>query len=370
MGLVARHRRFWIVIMVALLAVPMLVQAARQPQAVSEDEARVLSAAPAFPQSFATWLGWPRAVDRYLGDHFGLRDEMVRVHGIVRYAIGVSMQSRVLLGALSTQPLVILGRDRQLFYKPDIEQANGRIMRSADIATFADRAAELQAQLRAINPRFVVAMPPNAATILRDRLPPWAADKPAISEYDAMMVALAQRGVTAVDLRPALLAADSISSLYRRTDTHWNRLGSLIAYNALVNALGRQEWTIDPRRVFRGFEPVPSGDLARMLAISAVLTDEDARIDLSADAPAPLKVLYIDTTYGGYVIETGRAGPTMAVIGDSFTQEWPRFFAVHSGRSLWIHHEFACRFRRAVLDRYRPDIVVLAPTERHMFCHN
>src|SRR5262249_9236628 len=251
-----------------------------------------------------------------------------------------------------------------------IEQATGRLMRTAAIASFAERAAHLQARLRTRNGQFLVAIPPNSATILRSRLPAWAAEKPAVSEYDAMMAALAQHGVAAVDLRPALQAANSVQPVYRRTDTHWNRLGALTAYNAVAEAVGRPQWTIDPRRVFRGFEPVAGGDLARLLAVSAVLVDEDARIDLSPYAPTPLKISIAEThsEIGGDLIETGRAGPTVLVLGDSFTQHfWQDYFSLHAARYVWVHHE-QCGFAPDVLDRYKPDIVILAPTERVMFC--
>jgi alginate O-acetyltransferase complex protein AlgJ len=361
MGLLARYRRFWVVAIVGVLTVPLLVHATRPVKLVSEEEARVLSPAPAWPQSFAAWRAWPREAGRYLADHFGLRDELVRLHGMVRYAVVLPIDLRV-----------IIGREQQLFLNGDgtIEQATGRLMRTAAIAAFAEGAAQLQARLRAMGARFVVAIPPNGTTILRARLPAWAAETPAVTEYDAMMAALAQRGVAAVDLRPALSAANSVWPVYRRTDTHWNRLGALVAYNAAVEALGLREWTIDPRRVFRGFEPVPGGDLARLLAVWAVLVDEDAKLDLSGYAPGPLKVSMLDTQFesGGDLIETGRAGPTVLVIGDSFTRHfWQDYIGLHAGRYLWIHHE-QCRFARDVFDRYRPDVVIFAPSERLMFC--
>jgi alginate O-acetyltransferase complex protein AlgJ len=361
MALIARYRRLWIIFIVCLLAVPALVEATRQPQVVSEGEARLLTPAPAFPQSFTAWRIWPRVVERYLGDHFGLRDELVQLHGMLRYAIVLPSDSRV-----------IIGRDQQLFLNGDgaIEQSTGALMRLAEIADFAERAAQLQARLRASNARFLVAIPPNSTTILRALLPAWAENKPAISEYDVVMAALAQRGVAAVDLRPALSEANSIWPVYRRTDTHWNKLGALVAYDAVVDALGRHDWTIDPRRVLRGFEAVPGGDLARLLAVSSVVVDEDARIDLSVYAPAPLKVSMIDTHFesGGDLIETGRDGPTVLVIGDSFTQGfWHDYFGLHASRYIWIHHE-GCRFARDIFVRFKPDIVIFAPTERLMFC--
>jgi alginate O-acetyltransferase complex protein AlgJ len=371
MGLLAHYRRPWIAIIVALLAVPMLVQAVRPPQRVSEDEARVLSPAPAFPDSFGRWRRWPPAVDRFLADHFGFRDQLMHVHGIIRYA----------LAAPSIGARVILGREEQLFYAGDaaFEQATGRVMRRAAIAAFADRAAQLQSLLKARHARFVVAIPPSAATILRARLPIWAADQPAMSEYDAMMAALAHRRVATVDLRPVLSTANSVWPVYRRTDMHWNRLGALIAYNAVVDALGQPDWKIDPRRVLRGFKQIPGGDLARLLAVSAVLVDEDATIDLSGYAPTQLTLskIAIRAESGrelvektGDLTETGRNGPTVLVVGDSFTRDlWRDFFALHAHRYLWIYHEH-CHFDRDVLDRYDPDIVILAPIEPYMFCRD
>jgi alginate O-acetyltransferase complex protein AlgJ len=360
-GLLARYRRYWFVIGLCLLAVPMMAQLAELREVVSEDEGRMLSPAPAWPRSPDQWRALPRDLDRFLADHFGLRPQLVRAHGALRYAI-----------VLPTDLRVIIGRDRWLFLNGDgtIEQATGRLLREPAIAKFADRAAELQKRLKARNARLLVAIPPNGSTINRSRLPAWAATKPAVTEYDLMMKALAARDVAAVDLRPALLAINSIHPVYRRTDTHWNRLGALVAYNSVVEVLGEADWTIDPGRVLRGFESVPGGDLARLLAVSDSVTDEDAVIDLSRYRPAALEISRIDTQAesGGDLIETGRAGPTVLVIGDSFTREfWQDYFSLHAGKYIWIHHEL-CGFAASVVESHAPDIVILAPAERQMFC--
>lgn len=359
MGLLARYRRFMGLALLALLAVPMAVQT-MQPAAVSsEGEARMLSATPTLPLALRDWLALPRQIDHFLADHFGLRTELVRAHGRLRYAVDLPSDLRVLIG-----------RDNWLFLNGDgtIEQATGKLLRETEIAKFADRAAALRARLVAKGAQFVVAIPPNGPTINRARLPAWAAEVPAVTEYDLMMRALRARGVVAVDLRPGLSAANAPT--YRRTDTHWNKLGALLAYNAVVDALRKPEWTIDPARVLRGFESVPGGDLARLLAISDHVTDEDARIDLSAYGPPapPATQIATQAESGGDLVETGRAGPTVVVVGDSFTRGfWQEYFALHAGRYVWMHHE-QCGFAMSVVEFYEPAIVVLAPTERQMFC--
>lgn len=362
MGLLARYRRPWFVIGLCLLTVPMMVQLAELREVVSESEGRTLSPAPALPHSLQQWRALPRELDRFLADHFGLRAQLIRTHGTLRYAIRLPADLRV-----------IIGRDRWLFLNGDgtIEQATGQLLREAAIAKFADHAADLQKRLRTKNTRLLVSIPPNSSTINRSRLPAWAAVKPAVSEYDLMMKALDARGVAAVDLRPPLLAANSVHPTYRRTDTHWNQLGALVAYGAVVEALHQPGWAIDPDRVLRGFKPVPGGDLARLLAVSDDVTDEDASIDLSAYNPPPApSISSIETQFesGGDLIDTGRAGPTVLVIGDSFTRVfWQDYFSLHAGKYIWMHHEL-CNFNINVVERYSPDIVILAPAERQMFC--
>lgn len=361
MALLARYRRPWGLVLLALLAVPMMIQA-MQPAAISsEGEARMLSAAPAWPHSPADWLALPRRLDRFLADHFGLRTELVRAHGRLRYAADLPSDLRV-----------IIGRDNWLFLNGDgtIEQATGKTLRRTSVTSFADRAMALRVHLAAKGADLIVAIPPNGATINRARLPAWAAETPAVTEYDLMMRALAERGVVAVDLRGPLTAANASSPTYRRTDSHWNKFGALVAYNAVMQAAHKPEWTIDPARVLRGFVRVEGGDLARLLAISDHVKDEDAVIDLAAYGSKAPPATAIATQFesGGDLVETGRAGATIVVIGDSFTRGyWQDYFATHAGRYVWMHHEL-CAFRWSVLDDHAPQLVILAPTERQMFC--
>ncbi|TMJ01352.1 MAG: hypothetical protein E6G97_15800 [Alphaproteobacteria bacterium] len=361
LGLLARYRRYWGILLLGAFATPMAMQMLQPVATSSDEEARMLSTAPAWPGSLEELRALPRRLDRFLADHFGLRAELVRAHGRLRYSVNLPSDLRVLIG-----------RDNWLFLNGDatIEQATGKVLREAEIVKFADRAAALRTRLAAKNIRLLVAIPPNGPTINRARLPAWAAEAPAVTEYDLMLRALAARGVAAVDLRPPLLAANAANPVYRRTDTHWNKLGALIGFNAVVGALGRSDWAIDPARVLRGFVPIPGGDLARLLAVADDVTDEDAEIDLAPYGPKPFEVGAAATQFesGGDVIETGRDAPDVVVIGDSFTRGyWQDYFALRAGRYVWMHHE-QCGFAPAVVESYTPEIVILAPTERQMFC--
>jgi alginate O-acetyltransferase complex protein AlgJ len=358
MGLLAPYRRLWVPLVLAVLAVPMIVQAMQPAAESSENEARMLARAPDWPRTLAQWLALPRSIDRYLADHFGLRTELVRAHGRFRYAVDLPSDLRV-----------IIGRDNWLFLNGDgtIDQATGKSLRTAMIGRFADRAAVWRAHFAAKGAEFIVAVPPNGATINRARLPAWLGGAPAVTEYDLMMRALAERGVPAVDLRPPLNAAGATSPTYRRTDSHWNKYGALVAYNAVVRGARKSDWAINPARALKGFERVEGGDLARLLAVAADVSDEEAVIDLGVP-PSSASPIATQFESGGDLVETGRAAPTVVVIGDSFTRGyWQDYFALHAGRYVWLHHEL-CGFKLSVVDEFAPALVILAPTERQMFC--
>jgi hypothetical protein len=360
MALLIRHRRPFALVLIAALATPAVMQLLQPVEFSSEGEARMLAPAPGWPRTEQDWLTLPNRTDRFLSDHFGLRTEMVRLHGRLRYAVHLPSDLRV-----------VIGRHHSLFLAGDatIDQATGTMLRTDAIAAFADRAATLRTHLAGRGASLLVAIPPNSATINYDELPTWVGPRPAVTEYDLMLQALAARGVPVVDLREPLVAAKSRGPTYRRTDTHWNRFGALVAYNAAVRAAGQPDWVIDPAQVLRGFRKVEGGDLARLLAVADSITDQDAEIDLSVYG-TPAAAMPFDTQFesGGDLVETGRSGPAVAVIGDSFTRSfWQDYFALRAGRYVWMHHEL-CAFKLAVLNAFDPQLVILAPAERQMFC--
>ncbi|MBV9556218.1 MAG: hypothetical protein JO254_04005, partial [Pseudolabrys sp.] len=164
MGLLAHYRRFWFVIVALILTMPLAVQLLTPRQTVSQREARSLKPAPALPHSAAQWMKLPREIDVFLGDHFGLRDSLVRANAVLRHAL-----------LSTTNNGVLYGRDGRLFFNGDamLEQSLGIAQRNAEVARFTDFAAGLSKQYRARGVRFLVAVPPNATTIERQFVPGW-----------------------------------------------------------------------------------------------------------------------------------------------------------------------------------------------------
>ena len=217
MAMLARYRRYWFAVVLVVLAVPMCVQAVAPRATKSFVEGRLLARPPKWPKSYHDITPAAAQLRFFLDDHFGLRDVLVKANALVRYSL-----------YSTDNQLVTIGRDGWLFFTGDsnIEQSAGLLIRKSTINRFADFAAALYAEMGRRNVAFIVASPPNSATIQRKYLPAWAAGLPPLTEYDLILKALAQRGVPAVDLRLALRPSSATSkhtSAPTHTGTNWAR---------------------------------------------------------------------------------------------------------------------------------------------------
>jgi hypothetical protein len=222
----------------------------------------------------------------------------------------------------------------------------------------------MNSALAARGVRLVVASPPNSATIYEDQLPIWARGGGRRTEYDVFLDDLAARGVPAVDLRPVLRAARTQGQVYYMHDTHWTFRGALAGFNAVVAATGHPDWRLEP--TFALGPPVTrrGGDLSRMLGVNDEVTESDEELTLSSGR----KELLSSEPFGTYVERADRPGPTIMIIGDSFTED---FFAPmvlqHAASVVWVYHQF-CGFDWKWIGQFHPDEIWWMPTERAILC--
>jgi alginate O-acetyltransferase complex protein AlgJ len=355
-GLLNGGRRYFAALALLLIATPLVVGlVAPDSPATVLKEGRRLAPAPGVPWSGADWRALPAKVDAYLKDHFGLRQVLIRAH---------TELTKPLLGPGSDA--VLIGRDGRMFYLGEeaVRQSAGLVLRDERVADTVDLIAAMNDDLERRGIRFLVAVPPNAATVYQDDLPDWAKNQGRRTEYDLLLKGLAARGVKAIDLRPAMAEARWEGPAYFRHDSHWTARGALTAYNAVVEADGRSAWRLDPATALAAPSPHRGGDLARLIGVQDGVTEEAGDLKL----PQGEKTLLTPDPYGDYVQTSGRAGPTVMIIGDSFTAAHFEPMALqHAGRVVWLDHRH-CRFDWAAIDRFRPDEVWWTPTERFLVC--
>jgi alginate O-acetyltransferase complex protein AlgJ len=348
-------RRYFAIPAFFLLATPLAVGIVRPDgSAAVLREGRFLAPAPRMPESGAGWLALPKEADAYLSDHFGLRDALIRAHkDLTKPMLGFGNDS------------VLVGRNGRLFYlgEDTVRQSAGLILRDERVADTVALLVRMNAALKARGIRFLVAMPPNAPTIYQDDLPRWAQNRGRRTEYDLMLDELAAKGVKTIDLRPAEREARSQGSAFYMHDTHWTARGALAAFNAIVAADGHPDWRLDPATALSKPSPHEGGDLGRMLGVDGLTETVE---DLAA--PASNKELLTANPFSDYVSTSDKPGPTIMVIGDSFTGGlFDRLMLAHAGRFVWLEHH-RCAFDWKAIDRFHPDEVWWMPTERFLLC--
>jgi hypothetical protein len=319
-------------------------------------EARKPTPAPVPPRDLRALIAFPEQVDAYLRDHFGVRQKMIRLHKDLTKPV-----------LFQGNEFAVFGKSGRMFVLADdmVLQSAGRVVRKDKVTEAADMLTAMRDALDRRGIQFLVAVPPNSSTIYPDDLPYWARNTGRKTEYDLLLESLKARGVRAVDLRPALAAARADGPTYLINDLHWTVRGALAGCNAAVEADGRPEWRIDPASAIGPIETRKGGDVARMLGVADSVTETTESLSLPDSGRTEN---LSEGEMPDHIVTSGKSGPTVLVIGDSFTTGYfPDFLSQHVGRAIWIHHQH-CGFDWAWIDKLHPDEVWWAPVERYLIC--
>ena len=302
-----RHRRIFAPFAFSLLAAPLVVGlvAPDSPASVVR-EGRSLAPAPRLPTTRANWLTLPAAADAYLKDHFGLRQKLITAHReLTKPMLGFGNDT------------VLVGRNGRMFFlgEETVRQSAGLLVRDERVAEATDMLVRMNDELRARGIRFLVAMPPNGSTIFQDDLPLWAQNPGKRTEYDMLLANLAAKGVTAVDLRPAVKNAGTQGPVFYMHDTHWTFRGALAAYDAIAEADAHPDWRIEPASALGPLTLRKGGDLARMLGVGDAVSEyaEPLTLPYAKNAPESFNPV------GAFTETSEKTGPTILILGDSFT---------------------------------------------------
>lgn len=350
------YRQYWSLLTILLLALPLLAGVVSPGvDTKSSVELRGLAQMPHLPNSVRGWRELPAQIDAYLHDHFGLRERMIRWEAVLNQAI-----------LRSGNASALFGRDGWMFFKGDnmVQQSAGLMRRDNAVAETADFLAAMKHDLSARGIAFLVASPPNSSTIYQGQLPDWARNHGQPTEYDLLLDDLAARGVFAVDLRPALRQGLTEGKVYRAHDTHWTPRGALIAFNVVAEAASHSDWRLDISANLGAPKNATAGDLSRILGIADEVSEPVEPLTL----PAGRVELLSGGSHATFVESTDRSGPTVMIIGDSFTSVFfPPMLLSHVSRVVSVFH-YWCAFDWKWIDQFHPDEVWWMPTERYLTC--
>src|SRR5262249_50057341 len=139
--------------------------------------------------------------------------------------------------------------------------------------------------------RYVFAVAPEKSSIYAEHLPESLQPLGGATRADPLLPGMRRDStLPSPDFPPPPRAAQREDRLYHRTDTHWNDVGAFAAYRELESWLHAQFPAfvpLDPDLFERQVHTAMAGDLAAMMAIAPMLTED--RIMLVPRAPSPVE---------------------------------------------------------------------------------
>jgi hypothetical protein len=354
--------RLLVALFVLAVSVPLLgTIAGASGDAVLEDN-RDAAPWPVVPRDLASLTAWPEAFTRYFADHFAFRAHLVR------------WQARLRVELLHSSPTsdVLLGREGWLFYGTDgaVEDFTAvHPLSAGELEEWRRTLQHTQDWLDGQGIGYVFVIAPDKHWIYPEHMPDGLNRRDGASRVDQLVRHLqTQSTVRVVDVRDPLRAARRDARVYHRTDTHWNDLGALVAYQQIMDRIGpslglrtRTREQFELRVVQRA-----GLDLARSLGLRGVLVEDDLQLEPRGGRHARI-VEPANPSQGlmdARVVTEGPAeGPRALIFRDSFASAMIPFLSEHFSRAVYVWQN---NFDPALVAGERPAVVIQEWVGRHL----
>ncbi len=168
--------------------------------------------------------------DSYFSDHLPFRPQLLNAADTVRSKVFKSSAAGV-----------ITGKDGYIFSDTTVASYTGSdALTDRELNAIAITVSLLQEQCGTRNAGFTFVPMPNKNTVYSEFMPAnyIRADK---TDIERLYQVLDTYGVNYTDMLTTLTdAKNSGMQVYHKRDTHWNYLGALLGYNAIMDSLGRE----------------------------------------------------------------------------------------------------------------------------------
>ena len=358
--LMAGGRRYLAAILLALLSAPAVGMVLAPYQASSVMERRALAPVPIAPRRAADWAQTPRAVDAWLRDHLAWREVLLKA--------GLKLRGRLGLGAPGP-PQAVRGSGDWLLLSDGLLGAAGAETSLPAARRYAAFACRLARTAKQRGEGFLFVPIPGPVEIYPEALPGWLPPR-APTQPGLVLRAVRACGVQPLDLRPAMIAAKGGEKLYQHHDSHWTNAGALLAFDETARAL-HQPWAIAPADMHWSPGKPFDSDLVRLMGLVGEPQELAPEPPEGPDlAPSAGVIDGIDhAPFPPPFLVPGRPDrPKVLIVGDSYSANFIEQYFRKAGVTLaWIH-QADCRFDRRILDKVKPDVVVLMPASREEAC--
>lgn len=141
----------------------------------------------------------------------------------------------------STTDQVIVGKDDWLYYGGTVNDYTGRdLLSDRELYDVVYNLSLVQDFVEKNGSQFLLAVVPNKNTLYGDNMP-YYYQKGTDSNLDRLNKLLEQNNIHFIDLKKAFQNEEEV--LYFKRDSHWNNKGAVLAYNEMLDTLGKEHET-------------------------------------------------------------------------------------------------------------------------------
>jgi hypothetical protein len=196
---------------------------------ISEAEKRKLAVFPKVVPSMAGLTEFPKNFDAFYRDHYGLRDNLIRLYNT--FFLNVFH--------VSPSDVVLKGKEGWFFYIGEGVFEDFYRMQQGDRVALEKYAAMLTDRrdyFAGLGVKYLFVSVPNKISIYDEYLPERIQAGRGTTFYEQFTFFLEQeiRFENFVNLYPVLRGNKQEEQLYFKTDTHWSNAGSLLAFNQIM----------------------------------------------------------------------------------------------------------------------------------------
>lgn len=225
-------------------------------------EKRDLSEFPSLIKDGKLNLSFTSELDTWITEHFCFRSELITANNALKATVF----------STSDEDKVIVGKNDWLYFAETTDDYLGlNRLSDADIGHIVTIAELMDEYVTGKGGRFVFAVAPNKNTLYPENMPAYYRRTKEPTNLERLTEALSGRPYFA-DLLGALQGAEEPT--YHARDSHWNNLGAVRGFNAILDAAGKAHETYE--NVPYHWERAWDGDLDAMIFPSLGYKDQQA----------------------------------------------------------------------------------------------
>lgn len=320
---------------------------------ISESENRKLNSKPEL--KFETITEYPKQFDDYYSDHLPFRTMFRNTWAKLNYNIfNVTVDDRVLLG-----------KDNWLFYRGDksIEQVQGlAIYTETEKNDILTKLRNNVTKLQEMGIETYVLVLPNKENIYKDYLPSNILIKDNISRTEELINYIRNNSnIKVIYPKLELLEVKKDYQVYRKYDTHWNKIGAFVGTQALQKAIDNEfSYDLDNILIERKQEK-DGGDLAAFANLEEELFENLVRVKNFYPEIEYKKSENMKCESYEEFTSNSENDKTVVFIGDSFRNDMIEYFSKLYKKVIYIHRDY---YKKGIIEEIKPDIVVIEAVER------